>query len=351
MNYLINKILLIIFICGLTLLIACSGSGSNSLSPQVTIPLPSNDDDGITISAPNSEGMVAITGSKNLVDENIVIIAQVLDATEAASSSESEVQNLGYARFALVEAQTTCGEEIPICPDISSNGICQYEPNSDGSFSFTVEADVTDYINLSYQNTETCESGEIAEVQITEEETVLDREDISLPTLTTDEDGTSSSTVSSRSNSDGTSEYYDHNTATGAVEYTSSDSGVTGVSTSADYETDSVLLSLYEVIDSDYHKLPLVEIDGDDYWLVVGVYDPDYGKTDYYIVYASNYSSRIKVWDYWFMFESEHEVIANYYDGYDSASGIEKIISLYSHEDGLYYEFYIDDREIVKYSN
>lgn len=179
-------ILLLLAFAGV--LSAC-GSTESGILPQATIPLPKEDEDGhegIVVSTPDSLGYVTISGTSDLVSQDMLLVTQVVETSSdikalVDDSAELDSDGAQEAEDALEEATAGCGKELPTCPELDSDGLCQHEAEDDGSFYFTVPAQVSDTVKLSYQNLSTCESGDVAEVKIQTDDVKIKKEEVAIP--------------------------------------------------------------------------------------------------------------------------------------------------------------------------
>lgn len=135
------------------LFVACSGT-SGAL-PQASIPAPTgcSGDDCITVSSPDSDGRMTITGNAGAVaDSSIVIIS----ATAASTSFLDKVTGLFCG---TANAQAACTSDLPVCSDVEGalTDSCQLTAESDGSFLVRLIIDTGRTLRISYLNPDTCE--------------------------------------------------------------------------------------------------------------------------------------------------------------------------------------------------
>jgi len=127
---------------------ACSGSGG-SAAPTASLPLPASDpSDPITVSSPDANGFVVVTGTSSAVPEAAKIIVTV--------SSSSSSLDIDFFLFSTAYAASSCTSELAECPTLT-DGQCQYDANDDGSFVLQVPASISDTIGISYLDNTTCE--------------------------------------------------------------------------------------------------------------------------------------------------------------------------------------------------
>ncbi len=133
-------------------LASCGVSSSNDGLPQATLPLPENDTTGIVVSTTNQMGYVVIEASAGVVPDSMDLVVQVVDATENPDAMSS----------------AGCEGEVPVCPEQNAFGECRQTPFADGSVMAMTEAEVADYLWISFQDFETCETTDAMEVQVAE---------------------------------------------------------------------------------------------------------------------------------------------------------------------------------------
>lgn len=161
------RLLLLVLPLFQILFLNCAGTTGSSALPQATIETADNSD-GISISSPSSEGIVIISGIENTVQnaEISTVIVQVSTSTSASLLPNNFLlQNIIPSAYAQSECSinSTPLSSIPECPELNSSGYCQYTPNSDGSFTLSVEADENSSFSISYINTTSCEETTLSE--------------------------------------------------------------------------------------------------------------------------------------------------------------------------------------------
>lgn len=149
MNHFLKRISLVLFVICILGFLNCIGA-SNSALPQASIPLPSNDP--ITISAPNAQGFVVISGA---AESDIPDGAKIVIQVGAGNSALNLLQLFNPINSA--HAQSTCQTDIPACPTLDGDRKCQVDSNSDGSFTVSVPAAASDSIAINYLDPTTCE--------------------------------------------------------------------------------------------------------------------------------------------------------------------------------------------------
>lgn len=133
--------LFVVSLLTITFLNAC-GVTSGAL-PQASVPIPENDP--ITISSPSASGLVTVTGNTDAVPGDVTLVASV-----SSASSSFNIDFLSRSLFAQAVAQSdVCPSGFPPCPTLS-NGSCEAEASSDGSFQFTLPAADGDQITVNY---------------------------------------------------------------------------------------------------------------------------------------------------------------------------------------------------------
>ncbi len=132
---------------------------SNSASPTASLPLPPLDEP-ITVSAPDSNGYVTVTGGTSAVPNSSVVIIEVGSSTASLNLMDycDKFMNTAYAQ--------TCSSDLPQCPTLSSDNKCQYTSSSDGSFTLQVPATTSNQITVSYLDLTTCEETEVGSLSI-----------------------------------------------------------------------------------------------------------------------------------------------------------------------------------------
>ncbi|MBU0507161.1 hypothetical protein KJ708_14330 [bacterium] len=145
-SILIRVFILIVSCAAFYQAMACSGSAA----PTASLPNIYNDEP-ITISAPDANGFVTVTGGADSVGASTVVI---LGVSEAASSSISLLQ-LCDALVGEAYA-TTCSSDLPVCPTLDSDNKCHVSSDSDGAFTTTVPATTSDQITISYLDPTDC---------------------------------------------------------------------------------------------------------------------------------------------------------------------------------------------------
>ena len=145
-SILIRVFILILSCAAFYQAMACSGSAA----PVAVIPDPYADDP-ITISAPNADGYVTVTGGEDSVGASSVVILEVSEATSSSISLLKLCDALVGEAYA-----TTCSSDLPACPTLDSDNKCQVSSDSDGAFTTTVPASASDQITVYYLDPTDC---------------------------------------------------------------------------------------------------------------------------------------------------------------------------------------------------
>lgn len=140
----------------LALLLLGSCSTGGSALPQASIPAPSAQCDGggdcITVSSPNTQGLVTVTASAGAVPDSAVVIIGV----EGTSPQLAFLFSLFDPLIPLAHAQPLCESELPECSEDAFDGQCQVTAGTDGSFRVRIPAELGEQINISYIDPNTC---------------------------------------------------------------------------------------------------------------------------------------------------------------------------------------------------
>lgn len=143
-------------ICGIVLtfsFVGCLGTTGSGAETQASLPAPVEEDSGVTISSPDG-AYVVVTG-RDAVPDNATVIANVSDG-------DSAILNVLSALMPAANAQS-CQITIPTCPEISSDGECQFTADEEGNFTFQLPAELGDEITLSYLDSTSCQEVEFVE--------------------------------------------------------------------------------------------------------------------------------------------------------------------------------------------
>lgn len=143
----LRLIVSIVFMPLAFLLTSCFNS--NSALPQSSLPAPTNectDDDCVTLSSPDADGVVTVTASTGTVPNNALVIIEV----ESTSSSLSPP-----VQAVVKQATTVCTADIPICSEVFSTteaftGQCQLTAEDDGSFTLRLKVDLDKQLRIVY---------------------------------------------------------------------------------------------------------------------------------------------------------------------------------------------------------
>lgn len=152
----VRNIILICITAILPLFSGClsSTTGGGNAETQASLPTPVEEEDsGVTISSP-SGAYVIVTG-RDAVPDSATVIASV-------SGGSSTILNILSSIIPTAAAQS-CQSTLPTCPEISSDGECQFTADAEGSFTFQFPAELGDEITLSYIDSSSCQ--EIAFVE------------------------------------------------------------------------------------------------------------------------------------------------------------------------------------------
>lgn len=145
----IRSFILLTILLGLIFqLLNCAGAAL----PQTSLPLPENDP--VSISGPNGNGIVTLTSSANSDLAGATLLVRV-NANTANLDAHFIEMNLLSHLIRTANAQSTCSSSLPVCPTLS-DGECQATANADGSFSVNVPATLSDTISASYLDPNTC---------------------------------------------------------------------------------------------------------------------------------------------------------------------------------------------------
>lgn len=132
---------------GFVVLSSCSGGGS--ALPQSSIPAPSDscsDDDCITVSSPDEEGFVTITGSAGAVPNSAVVIVKTSEGTSGL------LRRFWDVVCPSAHAQAACTSEFPECSTFENDfeATCQLTAEDDGSFVIRLKIDTSLELTVSY---------------------------------------------------------------------------------------------------------------------------------------------------------------------------------------------------------
>lgn len=131
----------------------CSGFAA----PQTSIPLPENDP--VSISGPDANGLVTLTSGANSNLANAKLIVSVNSPTATSQKIETLLSlNVFDVLISTASAQSECSTGLTTtCPTLDNNQQCEATANADGSFSIEVPATASDSISASYLDPSTCE--------------------------------------------------------------------------------------------------------------------------------------------------------------------------------------------------
>ena len=312
----------------LVFMTAC-GSSSNGALPQATIPLPKQDDssdDAIVVSAPDASGMVAVKGSSSLVSDETVLLAQVVGEVEEGDDSSIQAED---DQEALNDAKENCAEVLPVCPELNSDNLCQHDANDDGSFYFTVPAEISDYVKLAYQVTNTCESGDVAEVQVKDEDVKIKVEEVDLPeiektaeeasvdALTTDDNGSESET------SEGEGSTFNENSdTTTAFEEENIENQPKPVESLDD-------IIKRKIDNFEFKKVPFVRFIDEKLVMLVGIHVPGENEVLYYIIKGDfDFVTGFKLDNFWHVTDTNNFVIARYRVRFEEEGSVKHILTV-----------------------
>lgn len=154
---------------GLVLFLALSACGTTggSALPQSSLPPPNEcDDDCITVSSPNTEGQVVVTGSAGAVPNSALVLVKI----ESGSTSFLKPFHMLDSLIPSALAQGLCSSDVPECLEIEPGfeGICQLIAEADGSFRATLYASEEQSLKISYLDPESCEEVTRVENRISE---------------------------------------------------------------------------------------------------------------------------------------------------------------------------------------
>lgn len=162
---------------GLYVSLGSASCSNNSALPQASIPAPANDcgDSGstacVTVSSPDSEGFVTITGAEGAVPESATVEIRVSGATSFLRWID------GFCPSAYA---STCESELPECSSDGATEDCHTTAESDGSFVVRIEADLDNTISIVYLDPDTCETSEAYEETVTSDLVTLEMEGVAL---------------------------------------------------------------------------------------------------------------------------------------------------------------------------
>lgn len=167
-----------LFITTLMLMImgGCSSGGGSAL-PQASIPAPADDcgESGssscVTISSPDSEGFVTITGAEGAVPASATIEIR----TSSSTSLLKWLDHLSTKAYA-----TTCESDLPECSLSGATEDCHTTADSDGSFVVRIEAEVDETLSITYFDPDTCDKSEAFEESVTSDLVTLEFEGVTL---------------------------------------------------------------------------------------------------------------------------------------------------------------------------
>lgn len=153
------------FVCSVVIIswgmAQCGATTGGAAAPQSSIPLP-DAQDPITVSAPDADGIVRVTGSAGAVPNNAVVVVEVGVATTSSLGAELCVAKVDEI------FKTECTSALPACPSLDSDNKCQDTAADDGSFTLQVPAGVDDNILVSYLDPDTCAETTAYTVVVTE---------------------------------------------------------------------------------------------------------------------------------------------------------------------------------------
>ncbi len=131
---------------GLYVSLGSASCRSNSALPQASIPAPANDcgDSGstgcVTVSSPDSEGFVTITGAEGAVPDSATVEVRV---SAGSSSLFRWLDDLCPSAYA-----SSCESELPECSADGATEDCHTTADEDGSFLVRIEAVVESTISI-----------------------------------------------------------------------------------------------------------------------------------------------------------------------------------------------------------
>lgn len=143
---------------------ACSAP-SGSLLPQASLPPPDyQDEGGITVSAPDANGVVTISAGEDSVPQDGTVIITVGSTNAGISSDDDEDEDAS-------DENGGCYDKISQCPQLDSKNRCQQIPDADGSFTTTVSATVAATITVAIVDQHSCSEVKEYKVEVQETET------------------------------------------------------------------------------------------------------------------------------------------------------------------------------------
>ena len=135
-------------------LVGCNGAAL----PQASIPAPANSCSSgtgcITVSSPNSSGLVTVAGAAGAVPDSAIV-----EITLASSSSWLEL----FDSFCPSAYASSCSSNLAVCSTDQTSGSCQLTANDDGSFFTQIPASLTDTISIIYIDPSTCRTSQVFE--------------------------------------------------------------------------------------------------------------------------------------------------------------------------------------------
>lgn len=134
---------------------SCFGSttGGSNAETQASLPAPVEEDSGVTISSPT--GAYVIVTGQDAVPAGATVIASVSEGSSAILNVLSSLMPAAIAQ--------SCESTLPTCPEISSDGECQFTADAEGNFTFQLPAALGDEITLSYIDSSSCQEIEFVE--------------------------------------------------------------------------------------------------------------------------------------------------------------------------------------------
>lgn len=178
---------LFIFLTAL-MAVACSSSTGNQALPQSSIPAPSecSGSSCITVSAPNTSGLVTVTASAGTVPNSALVIVEI-NAAEAGFFEKALGIFCGTAH-----AQASCTLDIPQCRDVDDDfeGECQFAAEADGSFVVQVPASINDRIQVRYLDPDNCKEVSVGDNTVNNDFIPLNMEGLAI-----DDDGSSTAYI------------------------------------------------------------------------------------------------------------------------------------------------------------
>jgi len=156
-----NELLIFLALLGFS---SCGVTGSSGALPQAVIP-----NELITVSSPDADGNVTVTGAATSVGASSIVIAQV-----SAGTARNSAQHLSLPDWLMAPAYaTTCTSDLPTCPTLDDDGKCQDTSDSTGAFVLTVPATTTSTLTISYIDTTSCTETSTFESGIPDSSTIV----------------------------------------------------------------------------------------------------------------------------------------------------------------------------------